>query len=174
MRWGGQPAHCSLMATQQAISKHRGKQFVGLRRREWCGAVGGEQGSRLACTGLNREGELQVSERFRRIARHVGIGEGDGPVAPNFARRTTFALARGNLAPDVSCREGLQLPQRRVLCEDTPNHPEQRGARKPGPSLRQVDDQLCFAKAANVEQTERGTEARKREEAGLRAWRRRQ
>eukprot|EP00965_Chrysotila_dentata_P027631 918435-Pleurochrysis_carterae.AAC.1 len=88
MRWGGQPAHCSLVASPMRKSascgarlrrgtgnqqvKQRGKQLVGLRRREGRGVVGAQKGSRSACTRLDQEGKLQVSERFRRIARHVG------------------------------------------------------------------------------------------------------
>eukprot|EP00965_Chrysotila_dentata_P243431 6205408-Pleurochrysis_carterae.AAC.4 len=119
-------------------------------RRKWCSVVGGEEGSGLACTRLSRRGKLEVSERLCRNAWHVGIGKGDGPVAPDFALHITLALARENFAP-VACREGLPLPRRRVLCGDTFDHPEQRGARGPGLSLRQVSDELSLAKAADVE-----------------------
>eukprot|EP00965_Chrysotila_dentata_P243434 6205412-Pleurochrysis_carterae.AAC.1 len=138
----------------QTISKQRDEQLVGLRGREWCG----EEGNRLACTRLNREGKIEVSERLRRIARYVDVGKGDGPVTPDFARRIAFAQARGDFAP-VSCREGLQLSRRRVLRRETSDHPEQRGAREPSLSLRQVSDELSFVKAADVEQAERGKEA---------------
>eukprot|EP00965_Chrysotila_dentata_P231115 6198161-Pleurochrysis_carterae.AAC.8 len=148
----------SAQGLNEAISKQRGKQFVGLRRREWCGVVGGEEESRLACTRLYREGRLEVSERFRSITRHVDVGKGDDPVAPDFTRCITLALARGDFAP-VSCREGLQLSRRGVLRGDTSDQPEQRGAQEPGLLLRQVSNQFSFAKAADVEQAERDKES---------------
>eukprot|EP00965_Chrysotila_dentata_P259032 6213428-Pleurochrysis_carterae.AAC.2 len=60
-----------------AISKQRGEQLVGLGGRDWCGLVGDEERSHLACTRLNREGKLEVNEQFRRIARHVDVGKGN-------------------------------------------------------------------------------------------------
>eukprot|EP00965_Chrysotila_dentata_P229122 6196997-Pleurochrysis_carterae.AAC.2 len=64
------------------------------------------RGAASRALASNREGKLKVSERSRRIARYVDVGKGDGPVTPDFTRRITFALARGDFAP-VPCREGL-------------------------------------------------------------------
>eukprot|EP00965_Chrysotila_dentata_P065451 2169175-Pleurochrysis_carterae.AAC.1 len=49
----------------QTISKQRGEQLVGLRGREWRSDVGGEEGSCFACTRLNWESKLEVSECLR-------------------------------------------------------------------------------------------------------------
>eukprot|EP00965_Chrysotila_dentata_P021799 722051-Pleurochrysis_carterae.AAC.1 len=165
MRWGGQHAHCNLVASpmrgNSASYSARLPPGTDNQQAKW------RAGSRFACTRLNRERKLKVTERFRRIARHVSIGKGNGPVTPDLARCVAFALARGDLAP-VACRERLQLSRRAgVLGGKSSDHPEQRSAREPGPLFRQVSDELSFAKAANVEQAKRGQEASSKERGFL-------
>eukprot|EP00965_Chrysotila_dentata_P130567 4316759-Pleurochrysis_carterae.AAC.3 len=113
----GQPAHCSLVARPMRRSanfkEQGGKEVASLRRRERVGVVSCEEGNRLTHTCLDGEGQLEVSERFCRVARHIDVGKSNRRVAPDLACRIAFALARGNLAP-VSRRETLKLLWRRV------------------------------------------------------------
>eukprot|EP00965_Chrysotila_dentata_P136082 4499156-Pleurochrysis_carterae.AAC.1 len=107
----GVPAIARGFLRAQTISKKGCEQLVGLRGHEWRSAVCGEEGSRFACTRLNRECKLEVSKRFRRVARHVDVGKGSGPATPDLARRIAFALARGDFAL-VACRKSFQLLRR--------------------------------------------------------------
>eukprot|EP00965_Chrysotila_dentata_P259197 6213476-Pleurochrysis_carterae.AAC.3 len=153
MRWAGQPAHCSLVASPMRKSAScSARPFQG---------TDNQQAKRRATCRLER---AWVAPRCRRQARgeralspHCSVHQrrqGRWACHPiSLARRITFALARGDFAP-VFCGEGLQLSRRGVLCGDTSDHPkQQRGAREPGLLLRQVSDELSagHAKAENQE-----------------------
>eukprot|EP00965_Chrysotila_dentata_P123053 4067507-Pleurochrysis_carterae.AAC.1 len=108
----------------QAVKEQGGREVVGLRRREGAGVVSRKEENRLTHIRLDGKDQLEMSERFCRVDRHIDVGKSNRPVAPDLACRIAFALARGDLAP-VSPRETLKLLWREVLGRDTPNLPQE-------------------------------------------------